>query len=117
MYYILCVFSAGDAHQRGAPFRENFARVCFEALLQFSFLHSKESAIGEMVLQTVCSIYLQYIMCKLSLSLSHIHVATDSTTQLALNALLERCEEVLLKFVTDERLSGACPLPRCVVTL
>ena len=29
------------------PFRENFARVCFEALLQFSFVHSQESSIGE----------------------------------------------------------------------
>ena len=25
------------------PFRENFARVCFEALLQFSFIHSQDS--------------------------------------------------------------------------
>ena len=28
-------------------FRENFARACFEALLQFSFISSKESNIGE----------------------------------------------------------------------
>ena len=41
--------------------------------------------------------------------------AADSTGQLALNALLERCEEVLLKFVADERLSGSCPLPRSVI--
>ena len=44
--------------------------------------------------------------------LTRTHTATDSTGQLALNALLERCEEVLHKFVADERLSGSCPLPR-----
>eukprot|EP00731_Ephydatia_muelleri_P000648 Em0001g648a len=63
------------------PFRERFARSCFEALLQFSFLHSQDSNI-------------------------------DPTSQLALNALLERCKEVLAKFVHEERLSGQCPLPR-----
>ena len=36
----------------------------------------------------------------------------DPTSQLALNALLERCKEVLTKFVHEERLSGQCPLPR-----
>ena len=36
----------------------------------------------------------------------------DPTSQLALNALLERCKEVLAKFVHEERLSGQCPLPR-----
>jgi hypothetical protein len=41
-----------------------------------------------------------------------ICIASDSTSQLALNALLKRCEEVLLKYADDERLSGNCPLPR-----
>ena len=41
-----------------------------------------------------------------------LHSASDSTSQLALNALLKRCEEVLLKYADDERLSGNCPLPR-----
>ena len=40
------------------------------------------------------------------------NLASDSTSQLALNALLKRCEEVLLKYADDERLSGNCPLPR-----
>lgn len=62
-------------------FRENFARACFEALLQFSFISSKESNI-------------------------------DATSQVALNALLERSREVLLQFMKDEPLAGSCPLPR-----
>lgn len=44
--------------------------------------------------------------------MTYLPVASDSTSQLALNALLKRCEEVLLKYVDDERLSGNCPLPR-----
>ena len=58
------------------------------------------------------------ILCNYTLSMIEIlhasvfFIAADSTGQLALNALLERCEEVLLKFVADERLSGSCPLPR-----
>eukprot|EP00731_Ephydatia_muelleri_P000653 Em0001g653a len=38
--------------------------------------------------------------------------AQSLSTELALNALLERCKEVLAKFVHEERLSGQCPLPR-----
>lgn len=37
---------------------------------------------------------------------------TDSTNQLALKALLVRSQDVLKKFINDERLSGSCPLPR-----
>ena len=41
--------------------------------------------------------------------------AADPTGQMALNALLERCDEVLKRFVEDERLSGSCPLPRYAI--
>ena len=41
-----------------------------------------------------------------------LFAASSSTSQLALNALLKRCEEVLRKYADDERLSGNCPLPR-----
>lgn len=48
----------------------------------------------------------------LSWLVTMLHFLPDATSQLALNALLQRCEEVLRKFVSDERLSGSCPLPR-----
>lgn len=38
------------------PFRENFARVCFEALLQFSFIHNKEATLGKKVAVVMFSI-------------------------------------------------------------
>ena len=86
MFFLgLYSFIGHASKQSSGQFRENFARACFEALLQFSFIHNSDSSL-----------------------------AADSTGQLALNALLERCQEVLVKFVTDERLSGSCPLPRSV---
>lgn len=44
--------------------------------------------------------------------LSVCHCSTDATSQVALNALLERSREVLLQFMKDEPLAGSCPLPR-----
>ena len=38
--------------------------------------------------------------------------SVDATSQVALNALLERSREVLLQFTKDEALAGECPLPR-----
>ena len=41
--------AGGGFHMRrsAVPFRENFARVCFQALLRFSFINSQEATIGE----------------------------------------------------------------------
>lgn len=47
-------------------------------------------------------------ICAMLLDLCSI----DATSQVALNALLERSREVLLQFTKDEALAGACPLPR-----
>ena len=33
-------------------------------------------------------------------------------SELALDALLRRCSDVVVKYVEDEKLSGKCPLPR-----
>lgn len=72
--------------------REEFAKTCFETLLQFSLLD--ESA-----------------------KQNHQSIALAATEggmagQLAITALLHRFEEVLKKFNDDERQSGKCPLPR-----
>ena len=66
--------------------REEFAKACFETLLQFSFISQTKP----------------------------LRDATDegALTKMALASLLQRCQEVLKKYVEDERLSGKCPLPR-----
>ena len=63
--------------------REEFSKVCFETLLQFSF-SNKVSTPQE-----------GYI------------------SRMALSVLLKRSQDVLRRYVEDERLSGRCPLPRC----
>jgi hypothetical protein len=35
-----------------------------------------------------------------------------AVTRVAVLSLLQRCQEVVRKYVEDERLSGKCPLPR-----
>ncbi|KAL8578559.1 hypothetical protein ACOMHN_015015 [Nucella lapillus] len=60
--------------------REDFAKTCFETLLQFSFVSKKNEEGG--------------------------------VTKVAVLSLLQRCQEVVKKYVEDERLSGKCPLPR-----
>lgn len=67
--------------------REEFSKVCFETLLQFSF-SNKVSTPQE-----------GYI------------------SRMALSVLLKRAQDVLRRYVEDERLSGRCPLPRYVCTL
>ena len=44
-----------------------------------------------------------------------LFVLDGKVSELALDALLRRCKEVLQKYVEDERLSGKCPLPRWAV--
>lgn len=62
--------------------REEFSKVCFETLLQFSF-SNKASTPQE-----------GYI------------------SRMALSVLLHRAQDVLRRYVEDEKLSGRCPLPR-----
>ena len=95
------------------PFREKFARSCFEALLQFSFLHSQDSNIGECVCVCVCVQGREE-----GTTSAHIR----STKVMSFFVLVPRpnisagseciTREVLAKFVHEERLSGQCPLPR-----
>eukprot|EP00111_Clytia_hemisphaerica_P013276 TCONS_00038980-protein len=62
--------------------KEEFAKLCFETLLEFSFF--KETDDKE----------------------------ETQLSRLALSSLMQRCRDVLLKYAEDERLNGEFPLPR-----
>uniref|UniRef100_A0A3P9HX81 Protein MON2 homolog n=1 Tax=Oryzias latipes TaxID=8090 RepID=A0A3P9HX81_ORYLA len=92
---IMAMLNKGSIHSQAPSFteaeidvrmREEFSKVCFETLLQFSF-SNKVSTPQE-----------GYI------------------SRLALSVLLKRSQDVLRRYVEDERLSGRCPLPRQQVT-
>lgn len=76
-----------------AELREDFARCCFEALLQFSTFRqdvgAEESAQGETN-----------------------NNDADIVNKLAVDCLLNRFMDVIIKYNHDERLAGKCPLPR-----
>jgi hypothetical protein len=78
------LFTDGESEQK---LREEFAKTCFETLLQFSLLDDFDS--GE------------------------VHGLEGGLAgRLAVTALLHRFQEVLHQYVEDERRSGKCPLPR-----
>uniref|UniRef100_A0A087Y5F1 Protein MON2 homolog n=1 Tax=Poecilia formosa TaxID=48698 RepID=A0A087Y5F1_POEFO len=92
---IMAMLNKGSIHSQAPSFteaeidvrmREEFSKVCFETLLQFSF-SNKVSTPQE-----------GYI------------------SRMALSVLLKRAQDVLRRYVEDERLSGRCPLPRQQVT-
>lgn len=71
--------------------REEFAKTCFDTLLQFSLLDDSDQG--------------------------HRHPKPNDgeggvAGRLAITALLHRFQDVLKKFNDDERQSGKCPLPR-----
>jgi hypothetical protein len=76
-FLFFCLSTDTDSSRK---LREDFAKTCFETLLQFSFV-SKKSEEG-------------------------------AVSRVAVLSLLQRCQEVVRKYVEDERLSGKCPLPR-----
>ncbi|XP_017556660.1 protein MON2 homolog isoform X3 [Pygocentrus nattereri] len=87
---IMAMLNKGSIHSQSSSFteaeidirmREEFSKVCFETLLQFSF-SNKASTPQE-----------GYI------------------SRMALSVLLQRAQDVLRRYVEDERLSGRCPLP------
>uniref|UniRef100_A0A8C7PNT8 Protein MON2 homolog n=1 Tax=Oncorhynchus mykiss TaxID=8022 RepID=A0A8C7PNT8_ONCMY len=92
---IMAMLNKGSIHSQSSSFteaevdarmREEFSKVCFETLLQFSF-SNKVSTPQE-----------GYI------------------SRMALSVLLKRSQDVLRRYVDNERLSGRCPLPRQQVT-
>lgn len=70
--------------------REEFAKTCFETLLQFSLIDGANNGL--------------------------IANSDDKNNgiagHLAVTSLLHRFQEVLKKYIEDEKLSGKCPLPR-----
>ncbi|XP_057281518.1 protein MON2 homolog isoform X3 [Pezoporus wallicus] len=92
---IMTMLNKGSIHSQSSSFteaeidirmREEFSKVCFETLLQFSFSNK------------VTTPQEGYI------------------SRMALSVLLKRSQDVLHRYIEDERLSGKCPLPRQQVT-
>ena len=81
--------------------REEFARTCFETLLQFSFLGPKGSS----------NLFIQKSDKSLENG-NNVVPQVGLINKLAVTTLLTRFNEVIFKFVEDEKLSGKCPLAR-----
>jgi len=84
--------------------REQFAKVCFETLLQFSLVDGISSSSPPPTDNSTNS-----------------YGSNDSnadaeliTGKLAVTALLHRFQEVVEKFCHDQSLTGKCPLPRSI---
>lgn len=97
---IMGLLSKGSIHfvppvdsETGPKLREEFARICFEVLLQFSLIHEEQRQ--------------QQEQNKMSTSQSN-----QVTNQLAITALLDRFHKVLAAFAQDAKTGGQCPMPR-----
>lgn len=92
--------------------REEFAKTCFETLLQFSLLDDGIAGVGAPEAGSN----------KVNNNTDKDSTIGGGTTEggiagrLAITALLHRFEEVLRKFNDDERLSGKFPLPRYLLS-
>lgn len=75
-----------------AELREDFARCCFEALLQFSNFSQGGSGPGQQEETN--------------------NNDADIVNKLAVDCLLNRFMDLVIKYNHDERLAGKCPLPR-----
>lgn len=87
--------------------REEFARSCFETLLQFSFLGPKGSP--NLFMQTTAANKANNAALNTPGAFS---LEVGLVNRLAVTSLLQRFNEVIVKFVQDEKLSGKCPLAR-----
>lgn len=84
--------------------REQFAKVCFETLLQFSLVDGISSSPSSPPPPVTA----------MTNNGSHESAADAEliTGKLAVTALLHRFQEVVEKFCHDQNLTGKCPLPR-----
>lgn len=85
--------------------REQFAKVCFETLLQFSLVDGISSS-------TSSSPPPSEFTKPDSGGNDSTADAELITGKLAVTALLHRFQEVVEKFCHDQNLTGKCPLPR-----
>ncbi|XP_047104332.1 protein MON2 homolog [Schistocerca piceifrons] len=93
---VVVLLNKGSIHSASSPssdyvaepkLREEFAKTCFETLLQFSLQDGADECAEEITEGGVAG-------------------------RLAVTALLTRFQEVLHQYVEDERKNGNCPLPR-----
>lgn len=89
----LCIELLGTS-DTGPKLREEFARICFEVLLQFSLLHEDQP---------------QQPQAPNKVSTTN---NSQVMNQLAITSLLDRFHKVLATFVQDGKSSGQSPLPR-----
>lgn len=85
--------------------REQFAKVCFETLLQYSLVDGISSSSPPPSPGTA------------PIDIGNCRSSADSeliTGKLAVTALLHRFQEVVEKFCHDQNLTGKCPLPRLI---
>lgn len=73
--------------------REEFSKTCFETLLRFSFINNSNESVTNG-------------------GVTNQSTNDGSLTKMALSSMLNRCKEIMQRFVNDERLSGNVPLPR-----
>lgn len=81
--------------ETGPKLREEFARVCFEILLQFSLLQEEQKQ------------QQQQEQAK-----TFVTNSSQITNQLAITALLDRFHKILAAFSLDGKTGGQCPMPR-----
>ncbi|KAG7177207.1 MON2-like, partial [Homarus americanus] len=110
--------SGTDSECEGFKLREEFAKTCFETLLQFSLLTQTDfdpnlDNSGKAGTSKAPETSNGYTPQDSAANIGKCE-STQVTTKLAVTSLLHRFREVLVKYVDDEKLSGKCPLPRCV---
>ena len=81
--------------------REDFAKICFETLLQYSLLDQSDPLLTNGNIEHVTN------------GVAHLAMDKDAkiTNKLAVTSLLHRFKEVVTSYIADEELHGSVPLP------
>lgn len=85
--------------------REEFARTCFETLLQFSFLGPRGNP--QLFIQPSGP-----VGPVAAPDPNNFSFEIGLVNKLAVTSLLQRFRDVVVKYLEDEKLSGKCPLAR-----